>query len=67
MAARENRLQKNPRGNEMKEIFKVELKEGSVYLNGTELSEEEVTHYLKNGLKYDALKERFNFIQEAKV
>ena len=51
---------------EMKEIFKVELK-GSIYLNGTELSEEEVEHYLKNGLKYDAVRERFNFIQEAKV
>ena len=52
---------------EMKEMFKIEIKNSSVYLNGTELSEEEVQHYLKNGLKYDALKERFNFIQEVEV
>ena len=50
----------------MKEIFNVEIK-GSVYLNGTKLSAEEVEHYLKNGLKYDVVRERFNFIQEAKV
>ena len=52
---------------EMKEIFSVEIKDSSVFLNGTKLSEEEVSHYLRNGLKYDVLKERFNFIQEARV
>lgn len=42
----------------MIEICKFEIKNDAVYLNGEKLSEEETTRYLKNGLKYEGLRER---------
>lgn len=42
------------------EILNIEIKNNSVFLNGEELSHEEVEHYLKSGIKYDGLKEFYS-------
>lgn len=42
----------------MVEIFDLKIQNNSIFLNGEKLSDEEATRYLKNGLKYEGLRER---------
>ena len=44
---------------EVTEMIEIKVKNNSVLLNGEKLSDEEVERYLRNGIKYEGLKERF--------
>lgn len=48
----------------MSEIkFEIEIRDNMVFLSGRCIPEDELTVLVKQGLKYGALKERFNSIQ----
>lgn len=44
----------------MSKILNVEIENNSLYLNGEKLPKEDVENYIRNGLKYEGLKERLN-------
>ena len=42
----------------MSKILNVKIEENSLFLNGEKLSNEDVETYIRNGLKYEGLKEQ---------
>lgn len=60
MAVLKSHFQKKSYGDEkMSKILNVEIENNSLYLNGEKISNEDVENYIRNGLKYEGLKERF--------